>query len=649
MSVQFGRWNFRGIRPAPGFIERVQSLLAQHATDSEGSYRDAGVDLLYSAFHTTEESINEVQPHVLQSGVAITWDGRLDNREDLLREISNGLSTLEPDVSIVAAAYDKWETGCFRKLTGDWALCIWNPRSQTLVLARDFLGTRHLFFQLDANEVSWSTLLDPLVLFAGKEFALEEEYVAGWLASFPAAHLTPYVGISAVPAGCFVSVVPGSYKISRYWSFDGGKTIRYRTDAEYEEHFRSLFAQSIRRRLRSSSPILAELSGGMDSSSIVCMADRVASEASTPAPRIDTVSHFSDEEPHWDERPFFGAVEKWRGRKGLHINAGLQQSSSFEIDTNEPPIWPHSAFRPAPSIAEKLVWMSSHGYRVVLSGLGGDETMGGIPNPIPELQDLFVTGEFSALARQLRTWALQQRRPWFHLLHDVIHGFLPTSPHWLPACRRPAEWVHPAFVSRHRQAFSSCEGRLTFFGALPSFQENTWALESLRRQLACELPGKVRYEKRYPFLDADLLQFIFAIPREQLLRPGERRSLMRRALVGIVPPEILNRKRKAYVTRYPILAVAREHRRLGSTNQPWVSSSLAFVIPELVAGAVEKAQRGQAVLVLQLLRTLGIELWLRRLQTQGIFVPSGEEFRCSFIGKYDLPVISQVSASLGSR
>jgi len=636
MSMQFGRWNFDGGSSAPDYLEKVQALLTQYAPDADSSYHDRGIHLLYRAFHTTAESAREIQPYGSPSGAVIAWDGRLDNREDLILELSNGLSYIEPDVAIAAAAYERWKTDCFRKLIGDWSISIWNPRTQILLLAKDLLGTRHLFYHLETKQVSWSTLLDPLVLFAGESLGLEEEYIAGCLSGFPATHLTPYVGISAVPPASFVTITPKGHTVSRYWAFDRTKAIRYRTDAEYEEHFRSVFAQSVRRRLRSNSPILAELSGGMDSSSIVCMADKVASNGTLRVPRIDTVSHFSNDEPHWDERPYFSKVEEWRGRQGLHVNVGLQPSSSFEIDTSEIPIWPHATFRPAPGIVEQLTWMRSQGHRVILSGLGGDEIMGGVPTPIPELQDLLVTGQFSAFGRQLGIWALQQRRPWFHLLYDVAQGFLPTNIRQLPAYRLPPDWVHPRFARRHQEAFLGYESRLKFFGPLPTFQENLCALETLRRQLACQLPGKVPYEKRYPFLDSDLLQFIFAVPREQLVRPGQRRSLMRRALAGIVPPEILHRKRKAYINRYPILAVAKYYERLVSAKKDLVSASLGMIVPELLIEAVEKTQRGQEVPVLRLLRTLGIEFWLRHLRTQGILTISNESFRFSFVGKYQI-------------
>ena len=89
------------------------------------------------------------------------------------------------------------------------------------------------------------------------------------------------------------------------------------SDAEYEEHFRSVFAQSVRRRLRSDSPILAELSGGMDSSSIVCMADEIISRGQLATPRLDTLSYYDDSEPNWNERPYFSQVEEKRGRRRL--------------------------------------------------------------------------------------------------------------------------------------------------------------------------------------------------------------------------------------------------------------------------------------------------------------------------------------------
>jgi|SRR6266480_2909100 len=101
------------------------------------------------------------------------------------------------------------------------------------------------------------------------------------------------------------------------------------------------------------------------------------------------------------------------------------------------------------------------------------------------------------------------------------------------------------------------DSRLSVFGPRPSFQANLNTLANLRRQINVNNLSKVAcFEKRYPYLDRGLLEFVYSIPREQLVRPGQRRSLMRRALVGIVPKEILERRRKAFFVKKPVTRIA---------------------------------------------------------------------------------------------
>jgi asparagine synthase (glutamine-hydrolysing) len=113
-------------------------------------------------------------------------------------------------------------------------------------------------------------------------------------------------------------------------------------------------------------------------------------------------------------------------------------------------------------------------------------------------------------------------------------------------------------------------------------------LDTLRRQLACSVLSPEPYEKRYPYLDRDLLEFLFAIPREQLVRPGERRSLMRRALAEIVPAEILNRKRKAFVSRAPMLAISQEWASLTNETNHMIGTSLGIILADEFSNAVEQ-------------------------------------------------------------
>ena len=188
--------------------------------------------------------------------------------------------------------------GMLRETSWKWALTIWNPQDRMFILAKDFIGTRHLYYLLDKNEIRWSTILDPLVLLAGHTFQLNEVYLAGCLVGHPGAHITPYIGIDAVPPSCYVLITGDEKKICKYWDFDSTKQIVYKTNAEYEEHFRTVFAEAVRRRLRSDSPILSDLSGGMDSSSIVCMADRLIQQGNATPPRLDTVSYYDNSEPN---------------------------------------------------------------------------------------------------------------------------------------------------------------------------------------------------------------------------------------------------------------------------------------------------------------------------------------------------------------
>jgi len=613
MSVQFGRWNFDGKPVDLDYLGRIKPLLAPYGPDGARFYSEGNVGILYHPFYTTKESRHETQPQITRSGVVITWHGRLDNRVELIQSLHDALTISSTDLAIVVAAYERWGNDSFAKLIGDWVLSVWNPRTRSLILANDPIGTRHLYYSCDSNRVTWSSILDPLILFAGKTFTLCEEYIAGWLSFSPAVHLTPYVGINSVPPSCFVLIRPGQHALLKYWHFDGGKRIRYRADSEYEEHFRTVFTEAVRRRLRSASPILAELSGGMDSSSIVCMADTIIARGAAETPRLDTVSYFDDSEPNWNERPYFTKVEEKRGRTGCHIDVSAQSFLNFEFASDRFAAIPGS--RANEASRQFAACMTSQGNRVVLSGIGGDELIGGVPTPTPELEDLLATGQFRTLARRLKAWALNKKKPWFHLFFEAARGFFPPALVNTPRYKRPAPWLNPTFVKRNQAALHGYESRVKIFGPVPSFQENLSTLVGLQRQLACDvLPFEPPYEKCYPYLDRSLLEFIYAIPREQLVRPGQRRSLTRRALVDIVPDELLNRRRKAFVVRRPLVTVGSHWTDLIALIQPMLAYELGIIDSVRFRSALCKARDRQEFALVPLLRTVVVESWLKNLQ-----------------------------------
>lgn len=257
----------------------------------------------------------------------------------------------------------------------------------------------------------------------------------------------------------------------------------------------------------------------------------------------------------------------------------------------------------------------SQKYRVVLSGVGGDEAMGGVPIPTPELQDLLASARFGMLVHQLKAWALQARKPWLHLLLESARGFLPPWLVGVPKYMRPAPWLQSAFVRRNRSALTGYPSRVKLFGPLGSFHDNIGTLETVRRQIGCKvLPINPTYETRYPYLDRDLLEFMYAIPREQSVRPTQRRSLMRRALVGIVPDEILNRRGKAPVTRTPLVQIRKDWTSLVLMTQHMVSSSFGIVDSERFLTALQMGRQGEEVPMVTVIRMISFESWLRKLR-----------------------------------
>lgn len=615
MSAQFGIWNRDGTPFAPGEDPTAAHLsLHAYGPDDAGLHLDIGLAIGYASFHTTPESRLDHQPLVIPNCLAVTWDGRLDNLAELIHDLNVDARHAGGEASIVAAAYMRWGTECFARFHGDWAVTIWDAKARLLFLARDFLGTRPLYYRLTREKVMWSTVIDPLAVTAGHALTLNEEYLAGWLTSLPAAHLTPYTEIAAVPPASYVLISGGDHRLTRYWEFDPSVRILYRRDSDYEEHFRESFARSVQRRLRSDLPILAHLSGGMDSSSIVCMADRLAASGMAEPVQVETLSYFADDEPNWNERPWFEIVEKHRGKSGLHIDVSPARTSSQKWAAGPAPLLPGSARFSAPP--ELAAWIGRTGCRVLLSGFGGDEVAGGVPTPVPELQDLVARARLISLARQLHTWALRQKRPWTHLLYEVLRDFLPwpaTAPDTVTPWLLENVGRHTSKVRRAKQE------KLRLFGLLPSFRANLEALDGLRRMLSSSaIPVTPLLDRRYPFLDRELLIFLFAIPREQMVRPGQRRSLMRRALRGIVPDEILDRRRKAYVGRLPIMTAEQRLMQYSSRRTETWLSRLGFIDDKKLCACLAEVCRRREAPAVSLFRVMGIEEWLETLSDSGI-------------------------------
>jgi asparagine synthase (glutamine-hydrolysing) len=615
MSVQAGIWNFDGRPVDHKLLADMSESLKRQGPDGESCHVDGSVALLYRPFHTTAESRCEKQPYRSPRGFIITWDGRLDNRHALIADLRSDLEANPTDVAIVAAAFDRWETDCFRRIVGDWAVSIWKRDQHELLFAADYMAIRHIYYYLKNNQIWWSTDLSPLVLLSGTKFRVDDDYIAGYFANYPDAHLTPYRGIREVPSGQFVRVRNGSVLVERFWRFSPRSRIRYKTDAEYEEHFRHLFRQSVRRRLRSDSPILAELSGGLDSSSIVCMADEVVANEGERLPRLDTISYYDDTEPNGDDSIYFPKVEQKRGRVGIHIDGSKVGSSPASLQCPEFRALPGALGAGRQLGDDRADVVRRGGYRAVLSGIGGDEFMGGVPDPRAHLTDLIVQFKLVSLAKQLTAWSLVKRRPWIQLLWQSAIVVLPaTLGQYLVKEAKVELWIRKDFAKRTKLAIRQLDVDEHFGLWLPTRRGYAGGVHLM----ACKLakftpPSSALEEARYPYLDQNLIEFILSIPASQMLRPGERRSLMRRSLVGIVPQEILSRRTKQVGARVPVLVLNQHWDELQRIYQAPLSASLGYVHEAQLLKAICDARAGKIIPLTRVLWTISLEYWLRDL------------------------------------
>ena len=241
MSTLGGILNFDGKPVDDRMLITMSNALATTGPDDGGQYSNGAIGMVYRAFWTNKESRREQQPMITAQGQILTWDGRLDNRLELITILRDQVFDNQTDARLVMAAYRKWGIRFLSKLIGDFAMSLWEPGSRTLFLARDHAGPRSLFYHRRANEFLWAAELRVLLEMRGTQLEVNDEFVASFLAHQITDTTTPYKNVFAVLPGHVVTVNQGNIKVERFWRPDSGYEIRYQTDQQYEEHFRDVF------------------------------------------------------------------------------------------------------------------------------------------------------------------------------------------------------------------------------------------------------------------------------------------------------------------------------------------------------------------------------------------------------------------------
>jgi asparagine synthase (glutamine-hydrolysing) len=619
MSALGGIHSFEEGPPDLDLLRTLGELLASRGPDGGGQALSGSTGMLYRAFHTTKESRYEQQPLVSRSGEILTWDGRLDNRSELAVQLDMSVNATLTDVAIVAACYQKWGTEFLTHLIGDYAIALWDPNLRVLLFARDPIGTRPLFYQSDGKRVLWSSEISALVSLLGSGVDLDEEYVASFLVSEADPTRSPYKGIFPVPPGNIVLLRNKHFQVRRFWSPDPNRTIRYGSDCDYEDHFRQLFREAVRCRLRADRPVWAQLSGGLDSSSIVCVADDILGNSEAEARSLETVSYVFDESSTCDERVFISSVEERRGRPGFHIREDDYPAFSFLPNDSLPSI-PNPVDCFAARFRRLGDLMREKGARILLNGIGGDNLLlcGGAPT---ELADLLKQRALTQLHNRTLTWARTWRGNYFKVLWEA--ALWPLFPRWIRSRwgpnRKVPFWLDRKFVQRtnlHECSLGpsdACRSNLpSSRGQLTSVLYAIWTVSAgYYRDREC-------IEDRYPFLHLPLVEFCMAIPWDQKRRPGEPRSLHRRALRNLLPATIVQRKDKRSHDEAVYRALAREWPRLDRMLADARVCEHGFASATALREALVRAKHGVCIDLNALVKTICLEFWLRSLERPGV-------------------------------
>jgi asparagine synthase (glutamine-hydrolysing) len=538
-------------------------------------------------------------------------DGRIDNREEILAALPD-VAGNAGDAELLAAAYRAWGEGLLQRLIGDFALAVWDLQARRLLCARDPAGIRRFYYWHRPGELSFASQLRQL-LTAAEAPAFDDEYFGLFLLDgAPALAATPYQGIRRLPPGHCLIAEDGRVRVERWWRPESLAPILYRDDDEYAAHFREVFAQAVRAHLRADGPVWSELSGGLDSSSIVAVAQRLfrAGEARDRGFATATMV-FATTGPGDDPRYRQSLIER-DGFPAHTITA--DENNVFADMPAGVAFWdePHQQVRFYAFFRRYQRMLEEAGVSALLCGNGGEiPVLTEYPPPL-HLADLLRQGRWGTAWREALIWQRALRLPlanvmWVWGVSPLLRP--PNRSYAFEKAVLPA-WIEPAFARRLGLARRANRAIMP-----PAFHGvgDQWQYEKLGRSCEALFRGYMEYgcEMRYPFLARPVLEFGFAVPYRRLLAPGTFKPVLRRAMAGILPETIRTRVDKGDIGRWVVRSLAAQWPALEPLLRNSVLAELGYVRGEELHRAVHMFTYGKAQRTGLLSAIVALEIWTR--------------------------------------
>lgn len=616
---------FDGVPVSTHVIERMMALIRHRGPLGVFSSVRGGCGLGQAAFALREKPIGETGPVWHPNGRwGITADARLYNRSDLIDELGmvQWITGGSSDSAILLAAYEKWGASLLDKVDGDYAFAIYDQQERTLFAARDPFGIKPLFYA--SAPAAFLFASEPKQLLRGSEISqkLHDMIIGEFLfGSFQDNRRTFFANVSRLrPAHYLIATTEGVREV-RYWN-PAPSDLVARSTRDVLEEFRHLFKNAVEKRLNTDWPVVAQLSGGFDSSSIVAMAGEIYRECSD-LPNFSTVSSvYGDLE--CDESRYIDAVSATVPFEAVRFNpldgdglAGLK-AEFWQLDS------PFTDIQRA-GFNTTAEYINNRQGKLLLTGLGGDELV----HEEYYLRDLARQGRHLRLLKEAWKASRKSWNSFAWLYMDALRALAPEPIKRLYRSFRkdrwkPPAWANPDFV----QYFKSCpepppppapgfktatQNAVIQFMNYPSV---TWALEAL------EVKSAYRgFEMAHPFMDRGLVEFVARIPMDLRMPDGQWKFLLYEGLSDLLPKEVRNRLRK---TRFSSFNQALFKQRgtqwaeLVFDGSQWESSG--YVDPKQIqktfenSGAVNDSNGQTAD---RLWRVVNNELWLRQLKQNG--------------------------------
>jgi asparagine synthase (glutamine-hydrolysing) len=577
-----------GDRPADAAVlTRMAQRIAHRGPDDSGLYLDQHVGFGFRRLSILDLSPAGHQPMCSEDGqLVIVFNGEIYNYIELRDELQAAGYCFRStsDTEVLLAAYRHWGPSCLAKLNGMWAFVIHDRGRGVLFGARDRFGVKPLF--VHRGKDCWLLASEVKAILASGLYARETNWqvsadflLHGKLDESPA---TFYAGIEQVPPGCaFQLTLDGRWRQWTYWSLSA---IEPEPSADVEETLGELLEDAVRLRLRSDVPVGVCLSGGLDSTAIICAMARNRQDGGAPAGRPAPLLAFCYHESAFDERVFIADTLAQTG--ALLQRISLTPEAMWESLVEVLRFQDEPIISGAPIAGFHLMNLAaSNGVKVVLNGQGSDEILAGYPSYFDDhWRTLLRTAQVTRAWHEIREYAAWHRTSAGHLflgsLGRLFHQQLRRlTPYRNLASRRrwrrfeQQRWFAPCLLERHA---APDEG----------YQESDLNAVLMRSVERARLPHYLRLEDRnsmahgvearLPFMDYRLVSLAFRVPADRKMEGVWNKALLRSSLRGRIPDSVRNRVEKM---GFP------------TSLHLWVSGALAEPLRDILASQAAR-ERG---------------------------------------------------------